>query len=136
VADVWWLTIRTPRDVRCWPLGNPDPSALDDLIARAKALVSFPGGDSWAADPAGPWHCAYGLGEPHPNVGAQVRDVAELRAVSPGAVVAWREADVQARRAADLAAARAATARLTDADRATLRAELAGATTPKPTGGR
>lgn len=134
----WWMVAHTPSGSHCWQLGDPDAATSDDQVTRAKTLLAFPGGDGWAADPSLGWHLQVSPGRPHDNLLAlcQMRQVSELGRVAASAVQSWRDADAQARRTVDLAAARAATARLTDADRAVLRAELSGAPTPKPTGGR
>lgn len=118
----WHLIVHTPDGCYHWPLGDPDPDTREDLATRARALIGFPPGDDWL-QPGSGWRIALAPGEPHQQLGATERDVAELADVAEAEVAAWRAADDRVREKVRLGDARRALAALKPEERAALISE-------------
>lgn len=125
----WWLTARTPAGVYAWPLGDPGPVEMADLVWRARALLDWP-----YADVVDGWDMSMSPDVPHPRAGADLRDIAQLRGVAVEAVQAWRVADDNARGQTQLDQLAAAVTALPEQARTVLRSRLGWGATPKPEG--
>ena len=123
MSDRLWLTVRTPDGCYAWPVDD-DPGRRDDQVHRARVLLGFPHGPGWILDRTSGWDIRIAPGQPHQQVGAEVRDVSELGGVDPAAVREWRDKDADARSADRLETARAVLASLTPAERQTLHADI------------
>lgn len=115
---MWWLIAHTPNGGKSWEIGEQTPAALDDLVLRAKVVLSVPAGDPWISQPSLGFDVQLAPGRPHRSLLAVCpqADVAELAAVTAQAVDARRAADVQARNAALVADVEAALRLIPDAD--------------------
>jgi len=118
-----WIAVRVNKVQHLWRVGVVDDATLEDLIFRARKVIGYPGGDTPVGD------VSVFDQTPHDIViaASQVHDVADLRAVVASDVQTYRDQCRQAAHQARLDDARRAVAQLSDADKATLRAELAAA---------
>jgi hypothetical protein len=116
----WWLIIRTPDGIYCWPVWGEHDAPDETLINAARVAVGFPAHDDWIDDGSG-HSVSLTLGDLHPTLMARatVGTVADLNEVDAQLVAAH----VQARAASMVQARKAAAQRvLADLDDATLKA--------------
>lgn len=48
-----WLIVHTPRGPRVWPIGDPPPERLDELVLAARDLAGVAAGSDWVRQGAG-----------------------------------------------------------------------------------
>lgn len=119
------LAVTYGNEVHLWQIGNPTPDELYELAARARITVAVPAGADHRV------HVS--PGEPHPHLLARatVHNVADLAAIAPERVDAYRAAEAEAVRQARLDAAHAAVNDLPEADKTTLRSRLGWTAAPR-----
>lgn len=96
---MWWLIIRTPDGVRCWPAGD-DQAAHGQLVAAGRLLAGVPADDSWVAS-GSDWDVQLAQGEPRAELleRATVGTPRELQVVDVTAYEAQRARAAQTQRA-------------------------------------
>lgn len=90
---MWWLIIRTPNGVRCWPAGD-DQSAHPTVVNAGRILAGMPADD----DPIGSaWDVQLSVGEPPAQLlrSATVGTLRDLRDVGLAAVDAYNAQRLQ-----------------------------------------
>lgn len=122
----WWLIVKRDNAIHCWHLGDSDPQRTADAIERARTLLGFPPGDGWVDAAERRNSVQLTPGEPHPSVmaTATVHQMSDLDRVTAEQLTAYRAAVLAATSGARMQTARDAVARLTDAERASLRDEM------------
>lgn len=133
-----WLAIKTAQGTIAWNLGDVGEAQLEPMVMRGRIAAGVPAGDIEPGQVS--LHHLDGPNDRFFKVAAPtVRDAAELQAIDPAAVQSYRDQCIGACRQIRLEEARRAAALLTDADKATLRAELEATTATKAgtsTGGK
>lgn len=115
----WFLILTLNTRQHAWQV--PDERIDDDLVDRAKTLLAFPSGDAWIADPR---YAVALTTMDRPPAGATMRQRAELDAVTPEALAAYRVQHRAALSQERMAAAREAVLRLSSEERAQVYGEI------------
>lgn len=115
----WFLILNMDGRQHCWAF--PDENVPDETVERAKALLGFPAGDAWIADPR--YEVRLTSMDRPPGV-ATMHERAELDRVTAEALATYRDSHRAALSQERMAEARAAVQALTDAERASLRDEM------------
>lgn len=126
----WWLILRHGGVPHCWPVGDTtDEARIRDVIDRARALVGFPAGDGWIADPR--LDVVLTNGQPHDKLmaTATVHQLSDLDAVTADALAAYRLQGAAEQRRAYMQAAKAAMTVLTADERTQVISEIPPRTT-------
>jgi hypothetical protein len=121
-----WLVIHTAAGaVHAWNLGDADLETREHATWAARAQLAFVADDSWVTS-EDPSSVAITFGQPHHTLMAvaQVGTLADLQAVKPAVVAAYRDEYAKTQRATAIESAHRMLAGLDDEARAEVHRRL------------